>query len=44
MESSGEIGKVNSSGSNCNLVKGQFNYIHLGKIEAKTMDLLTGIL
>lgn len=35
MESSGEVGKVNISGSTYNLVKEKFNCIHRGKIEAK---------
>ena len=35
MESSGEIGKVNISGTTYELVKNEFNYTHRGKIEAK---------
>ena len=35
MESSGEIGKVNISGSTYELVKDKFTCIHRGKIEAK---------
>ena len=35
MESSGEIGKVNISGSTHELVKNEFNCTHRGKIEAK---------
>ncbi len=35
MESSGEAGKVNISGSTYELVKEKFNCIHRGKIEAK---------
>jgi class 3 adenylate cyclase len=35
MESSGEVGKVNISGSTFDLVKDQFNCIHRGKIAAK---------
>ena len=35
MESSGEVGKVNISGSTFELVKDQFNCIHRGKISAK---------
>ncbi|MBK8847120.1 MAG: tetratricopeptide repeat protein [Bacteroidetes bacterium] len=35
MESSGEAGKVNISGSTYELVKDKFNCIHRGKIEAK---------
>lgn len=35
MESSGEIGKVNISGSTYELVKDKFNCVHRGKIQAK---------
>ncbi len=35
MESSGEIGKVNISGTTYELVKNEFNCTHRGKIEAK---------
>ena len=35
MESSGEAGKVNISGSTYELVKDKFNCIHRGKIQAK---------
>jgi len=35
MESSGEVGKVNISGSTYELVKDKFSCIHRGKIEAK---------
>ncbi|MBK7149592.1 MAG: adenylate/guanylate cyclase domain-containing protein [Bacteroidetes bacterium] len=35
MESSGEVGKVNISGTTYQLVKDQFNCIHRGKIQAK---------
>ena len=35
MESSGEIGKVNISGSTFELVKDKFNCNHRGKIQAK---------
>jgi len=35
MESSGEAGKVNISGSTYELVKDKFNCVHRGKIEAK---------
>ncbi|MBL0340864.1 MAG: adenylate/guanylate cyclase domain-containing protein [Bacteroidetes bacterium] len=35
MESSGEAGKVNISGSTYELVKGKFNCTHRGKIQAK---------
>lgn len=35
MESSGEAGKVNISGSTYELVKGKFNCVHRGKIQAK---------
>jgi class 3 adenylate cyclase len=37
MESSGEAGKINISGSTYALVKDQFNCIHRGKIQAKNM-------
>jgi class 3 adenylate cyclase len=42
MESSGEIGKVNVSGTTYELIKDQFHCIHRGKIEAKnkgTIDM-----
>lgn len=35
MESSGEIGKVNISGTTYKLVKDKFNCVHRGKIQAK---------
>ena len=35
MESSCEVGKINISGTTHNLVKGQFNCFHRGKIQAK---------
>jgi class 3 adenylate cyclase len=35
IESSGEAGKVNISGSTHALIKNQFNFIYRGKIEAK---------
>jgi hypothetical protein len=35
MESSGEVGRVNISGTTYEMVKGNFNCIHRGKIEAK---------
>jgi class 3 adenylate cyclase len=35
MESSGETGKVNISGSTYELVKEKFNCVHRGKIQAK---------
>jgi len=35
MESSGEAGKINISGSTYELVKDKFSFIHRGKIEAK---------
>lgn len=35
MESSGEIGKVNISGSTYDLVKGEFRCTHRGKVQAK---------
>ena len=35
MESSGETGKINISGSTYQLVKDKFNCTHRGKIEAK---------
>ncbi len=40
MESSGEIGKVNISGSTYELVKEKFRCIHRGKIEAKNKGLI----
>jgi class 3 adenylate cyclase len=40
MESSGEAGKVNISGSTYELVKDQFKCIHRGKIEAKHMGMI----
>jgi len=40
MESSGEIGKVNISGSTYELVKEKFSCIHRGKIEAKNKGLI----
>ena len=36
MESSGEPGKINISGSTYELVKNDFNCIHRGKIKAKS--------
>ena len=35
MESSGEVGKVNISGTTYELVKDKFNCIHRGKVQAK---------
>ena len=35
MESSGQVGKVNISGSTYELVKDRFSCVHRGKIEAK---------
>jgi class 3 adenylate cyclase len=35
MESSGQEGKINISGSTCNLVKEMFNCVYRGKIQAK---------
>jgi adenylate cyclase len=35
MESSGEVGRINISGSTFNLLKGKFNCIYRGKIQAK---------
>jgi hypothetical protein len=35
MESSGEVGKVNISGSTFELVKDKFNCTHRGKIQTK---------
>ncbi len=35
MESSGEVGKVNISGSTFELVQDKFNFVHRGKIQAK---------
>ncbi len=40
MESSGEVGKVNISGSTFELVKDQFHCIHRGKIEAKNKGFI----
>jgi len=40
MESSGEIGKVNISGSTYDLVKEKFSCIHRGKIEAKNKGFI----
>ncbi|MFM9911307.1 MAG: adenylate/guanylate cyclase domain-containing protein [Chitinophagaceae bacterium] len=40
MESSGEIGKVNISGSTYELVKDHFHCIHRGKIEAKNKGFI----
>jgi adenylate cyclase len=40
MESSGEIGKVNISGTTYELVKGKFNCIYRGKIEAKNKGVI----
>ncbi len=40
MESSGQIGKVNISGSTYELVKDKFTCIHRGKIEAKNKGLI----
>jgi class 3 adenylate cyclase len=40
MESSGEAGKVNISGSTYELVKDKFNCSHRGKIEAKHMGMI----
>ncbi|HRG57874.1 MAG TPA: adenylate/guanylate cyclase domain-containing protein [Bacteroidia bacterium] len=35
MESSGEIGKVNISGTTYELIKDKFNFVHRGKVQAK---------
>jgi len=40
MESSGEAGKVNISGSTYEHVRNEFNCIHRGKIEAKHMGMI----
>jgi len=40
MESSGETGKVNISGSTYELVKEKFTCIHRGKLEAKNKGLI----
>ena len=40
MESSGEAGKVNISGSTYELVKDKFNCTHRGKIEAKNKGMI----
>ncbi len=40
MESSGEIGKVNISGSTYELVKDKFTCVHRGKIEAKNKGFI----
>ena len=40
MESSGEIGKVNISGSTYELVKDKFSCVHRGKIEAKNKGFI----
>lgn len=40
MESSGEAGKINISGSTYNLVKDKFNCTHRGKIDAKNKGLV----
>ncbi len=40
MESSGEIGKVNISGTTYELVKGKFNCVYRGKIEAKNKGVI----
>ena len=40
MESSGEIGKVNISGSTYELIKDKFNCVHRGKIEAKNKGFI----
>jgi adenylate cyclase len=40
MESSGEVGKVNISGSTYELVKDKFHCIHRGKIEAKNKGFI----
>jgi len=40
MESSGEAGKVNISGSTYELVKDKFICSHRGKIEAKHMGMI----
>jgi hypothetical protein len=40
MESSGEVGKVNISGSTYELVKDKFTCTHRGKIEAKNKGLI----
>ena len=40
MESSGEIGKVNISGSTYELIKDKFNCTHRGKVEAKNKGVI----
>lgn len=40
MESSGEIGKINVSGTTYDLVKDKFTFIHRGKIEAKNKGMV----
>lgn len=40
MESCGEPGKINISGSTYELVKDKFNCIHRGKIEAKNKGMI----
>jgi adenylate cyclase len=40
MESSGEVGRVNISGTTYELVKGKFNCIYRGKIEAKNKGVI----
>ncbi len=40
MESSGEVGKVNISGTTYELVKGKFNCMYRGKIEAKNKGVI----
>lgn len=40
MESSGEVGKLNISGTTYELVKDKFNCIHRGKIEAKNKGMI----
>ena len=40
MESKGETGKINVSGSTFELIKDEFNCIHRGKIEAKNKGMI----
>ncbi|HPG12798.1 MAG TPA: adenylate/guanylate cyclase domain-containing protein, partial [Chitinophagaceae bacterium] len=40
MESSGDVGKLNISGTTYELVKTKFNCIYRGKVEAKNKGLI----
>jgi class 3 adenylate cyclase len=40
MESSGEVGEVNVSGTTYNLIKNKFDCVHRGKVEAKNKGLV----